>query len=120
MGNANPNTFIRYQIQIANNGPDDATGALISDYFSPTPSVVAVSYTAFSSSNATGFTVSGTGLINDTVNMPAGSTITYLVSAYISVADIHYLNFSATVTPPSGDTLAPTSVTQAADWDSIF
>ena len=42
-------------------------------------------YTATATGGATGFTASGTGNINNTVTMPTGSTITYIVSGTIEL-----------------------------------
>ena len=66
-----------YTIVVTNNGPSDVIGATVTDTL---PAAVASdTLTAVASGGASGFTASGSGNINDTVNMPVGSTITYTV-----------------------------------------
>ena len=63
---------------------DGITGATIADTFPA--SFTSVSYTAVTTGSATGFTLSGSGNINDTVTMPPGSTITYTVTGTVSAS----------------------------------
>ncbi len=66
-----------YTIVVSNNGPSDAIGATVTDVL---PAAIASdTFTAVATGGASGFTAGGSGNINDTVNMPAGSTITYTV-----------------------------------------
>ena len=55
-------------------------------------------FTAVATGGASGFTASGSGNINDTVNLPVGSTITYTVVANISGSASGNLVNTATVT----------------------
>ena len=50
---------------------------------------------------ATGFTASGSGNINDTVNLPVGATITYTLIANIASGATGTLVNTATVTAPA-------------------
>ncbi|MGH7140438.1 MAG: hypothetical protein ACREHD_32285, partial [Pirellulales bacterium] len=70
---------LTYTIVATNNGASMVTGATISDPFSTNTDYTETSFTATETGGATGFTPSGTGKvdINDTVNMPAGASITY-------------------------------------------
>ena len=59
-----------YTITVTNAGPVAVTGASVIDTF---PSIfTGVTFTATQSGGATGFAASGTGNINDTVDMPSG------------------------------------------------
>jgi uncharacterized repeat protein (TIGR01451 family) len=96
-----PGQSLTYRIVVTNAGPEAVTGAQVTDTFSSVFS--GVQYTASATGNATGFTALGGGNINDTVNMPVGSTITYLVTATIPAsAPAGPITNTATVTPPAG------------------
>jgi uncharacterized repeat protein (TIGR01451 family) len=69
---------------------------------STAPGFTSDSYASSTTGGATGNTASSMGNINDTVTMPAGSTITYIVTANINPASVGTLSNTATVTPPSG------------------
>lgn len=90
-----PGGPVTYTITVTNNGPADVTGANVSDTFPA--ALTGVSFTASQTGGATGFTASGSGNINDTVNMPTGSQIIYTVQATIDSAAIGTLSNTATV-----------------------
>jgi len=96
-----PGTPMTYTIVVTNAGPSGVTGAAVSDPF-PT-ALTGVSYTATQTGGATGFTANGSGNVNDTaVNLPAGSTITYVATGTVSPAATGTLINTAAVTPPAG------------------
>ena len=71
-----------YTITVTNAGPVAVTGASVIDTF---PSIfTGVTFTATQSGGATGFAASGTGNINDTVDMPSGSKVTYTAKGKVS------------------------------------
>ena len=76
---ATPGSPLTYTVVVTNAGPSAVTGATVTDAL-PT-ALTGVSYTATATGGATGFPASATGNINNTVNMPVGSTVTYIVSA---------------------------------------
>jgi uncharacterized repeat protein (TIGR01451 family) len=96
---ATPGGSVTYTIVVTNQGPSDVAGATVTDTF---PAVVTATYTASGSAGTSGYTPAGSGNINDTVNLPAGGTITYIVTANISSAATGSLSNTATVVPPSG------------------
>jgi uncharacterized repeat protein (TIGR01451 family) len=111
-----PTTFT---VTVHNNSPRDVTGAHISNTlfagsvytydgnFIPEPYwATNDQFTATGTTGATGFTVSGAGDIDDVVNIPAGGSITYIVTASTvsSAASSSDLGDIATVTPPTGFT----------------
>src|SRR6185437_12635113 len=77
-----PGTSDTYTIVVANAGPSDVVGASVADTF---PAIfTGTTYTATASGGATGFTASGSGNISDTVDLPSGSSITYVEPGMIS------------------------------------
>jgi len=83
VGAANPGNTIEYTITVSNTGSSAANTVHVTDPLSSNPDLNSDSYTATETGNATGFTSSGTGDIDDTVNLPAHSSITYTVDAEI-------------------------------------
>jgi len=91
-----------YTITVINNGPSNVTGAVVTDNF---PALITgVTFTATQTGGASGFTASGTGNINDTVTMPAGSIITYTAAATVSSSATGPLSDTVTVAAPNGVT----------------
>jgi len=78
-----------------------------------------VTFTATQSGGASGFAASGTGNINDTVTMPAGSVITYKATGKVSSSATGTLSNTATVTAPSGVPDPNTANNTATDSDTI-
>lgn len=112
-----PGNPISYTVIAKNNGPDNIVGATISDVLPP--SLTGVTYTATATGAATGFTASGTGNILNTVNMPSGSTITYLVQGTLGAAATGTLANTATITAPAGVTETAPGNNSATDTNTI-
>ncbi len=72
---------VDYIVIISNSGPNGASNSLIKDFKSD--AIIATSWTCIATGTAT-CTASGTGPIIDTVNVPVGETLTYLVSALLT------------------------------------
>jgi len=101
---------------VTNNGPSDVTGAVVTDNF---PAIfTGITFTATQSGGASGFTASGTGNINDTVTMPAGSVITYIATGAISPSATGTLSDTVTVIPPIGVTDPNLANNRANDPDT--
>ncbi|MBK1986128.1 carboxypeptidase regulatory-like domain-containing protein [Sphaerospermopsis aphanizomenoides BCCUSP55] len=77
-----PGQQITYTIVATNNGLVTATNALVSDIM-PT-NLTNVTWTSVASGGATGNDLTGTGNINDTVTLTAGSSITYTVTGTVA------------------------------------
>lgn len=99
-----PGETTTYTVIVTNNGPSFVTGARVSDAFAT--EFTNISWTAvFTGDGSTG-TDSGTGRIDELVNLAAGGTATYTIQATVSPwATIDIAN-TATVTAPIG-TLDP-------------
>jgi uncharacterized repeat protein (TIGR01451 family) len=106
-----------YTIVVTNAGPSKVSGAVIRDTFPS--SFTGVTYTATQSGGASGFSASGTGNINNTVMMPAGSKITYKATGTISASATGSISNTATVTAPAGVTDPNTANNSATDTDAL-
>jgi uncharacterized repeat protein (TIGR01451 family) len=93
-----------YTITVTNTGLEDVVGSVVTDTF-PTQ-VQQVSYTATGKNGASGF-ANGAGNINQTVNLPPNSSITYKAMCIINgtsgtvVADTAQVSVPAGVTDPN-------------------
>ena len=115
-GTFTPGLPVTYTIIVTNNG-STADGVAVSD---PMPAYLTdVTYTATATGGATAFTSSGSGNINDTVDMPSGSTITYTVTGTVNwCLDNGNLINTATATFTDPNTQVTTSLS-ATDTDLL-
>ena len=102
---------------VTNAGPSNIAGATVTDNF-PT-SFTGVTFTATQSGGASGFATSGSGNINNTVTMPAGSKITYKATDTISASATGSVSDIATVTIPAGVTDPSVANNSATDTDTL-
>jgi uncharacterized repeat protein (TIGR01451 family) len=98
-----PGTPLSYTLMVRNvNGPSAAIGATVSD---PLPHALGDGFTwtcVASAGSACG--PSGSGDIDDTVNVAVGGTLTYTVTGTVPSGTTGRVVNSATVTPPAGTT----------------
>ena len=94
-----PGTSVTYTIVASNAGPNGATGATVLDTVP-----AAITGASWDCVNAGGGTCtgSGSGSINDTVNLPVGATVTYTLTGTIDASARGSLANTATVTAPGG------------------
>src|SRR5947209_12541178 len=78
-----------------------------------------VSYTSTPSGGASGNTATGASNINDTVNLPIGSSITYTVTGTISASATGTLVNTAHVGVPANATDPDTTNNDAPDTDAL-
>ena len=104
-----------YTITASNAGPSNAPGSTVADTF---PAVLTGTWTCVGAGGGT-CTASGSGNINDTVNLPAGGSVTYTVSASISAAATGSLSNTATVAAGGGVTDPTPGNNSATDTDTI-
>ena len=115
---AMPGDALAYTIVVSNAGPSSVTGATVADVL---PDVLtSITYTATATGGATGFADGGSGDIGDTLNLPAGSTVTYLLQATVSSdAATGWLANTATVAAPAGTTDPNALNNSATDTDAL-
>src|SRR5205085_2295151 len=112
---ATPGGSVTYTITAANAGPSNATGATVADTF---PASLTCTWTCVGAGEGT-CTASGSGNLNDTVNLPAGGSTTYTASCTISGAATGSLSNTATVTAPGGVTDSTPGNNSATDSDTL-
>jgi uncharacterized repeat protein (TIGR01451 family) len=112
---ATPGGSATYTITASNAGPAAATGATVADTF---PAALTCTWTCVGAGGGT-CTASGSGNINDTINLPAGGSTTYTASCTISAAATGTLTNTATVAAPAGVTDPTPGNNSATDIDTL-
>lgn len=107
---------VTYTITASNAGPSSATGATVADTF---PASLTCTWTCVGAGGGT-CTASGSGNINDTVNLPAGGSVTYTASCAISAAASGILANTATVAVPVGTNDPNAGNNSATDSDTLL
>lgn len=103
-----------YVITVTNNGPDGVTGAVVTDTL---PALVGTaSWTAVFTSGSG--TASGTGSINQTIDLSANGTAVYTLTADIGTTATGNLVNTATVAAPAGVTDPNAANNTSTDTDS--
>lgn len=107
-----------YTIVASNAGPSGVTGATVADTF---PASLTCTWTCAGAGGGT-CTASGSGNINDTVNLPSGGSVTYTAVCAISPSATGTLANTATVnsatsdpTPGNNTATDTDTITQSAD-----
>ena len=95
-----------------NNGPSTAVGATVADTFPAT--LGSINWTCVGPCTA-----SGSGSLNDIVNLPVGGSVTYTVTATIAASATGTLANTATVTAAAGTTDPTTANNTATDTDTL-
>jgi len=97
-----PGTASIYTIVVSNNGPSDVVGATVND---PLPAgITNAGWTVVLGAGANAPANSGSGAINQVVDIPAGSNITYTLTLNVPAGFTGNLTNTATVTAPAGYT----------------
>ena len=112
---AEPGTALTYTIVASNAGPNRATGANVADTLPA--EITGATWTCVGAGGGT-CTSSGSGHINDTVNLPAGGSVTYTVAGTTSPSLIGSLSNTATVTAPADVTDLNPANDSATDTDT--
>src|SRR4029079_16325961 len=106
---------VTYTITASNAGPSNAPGSSVADTF---PASLTCTWTCVGAGGGT-CTASGSGNISDTVNLPAGGSVTYTASCTISAAATGTLSNTATVAAPGGVTDPTPGNNSATDADTL-
>ena len=110
-----PGTSLTYTIVVSNVGPTPHPRPVTDNLpvgFNGT------TYTASSVNGASGFS-NGSGNLDQLVNLPVGSSVTYLVTGTVSPTATGSLSNTATVSPPAGTTDINTNNSTAIDTDTL-
>ena len=110
---------------MTNSGSTAVDGVVMSDIFSTNPDFSFDGYSSVAAGGATGNTSNNGGVfndINDTLDLPPGSSVTYTVDVALNDAayENDFFTNTATLTPPAGTTLTPSSNLTATDTTDIF
>ena len=112
----NPGGTTVYTIVVTNFGPNNASGATVTDTLPA--GIVSATWTCVGAEGGS-CTASGVGSINDAVNLPPGGRVTYTLSANISPAATGTIVNTATATPPVGVTDPNPGNNSATDTDNV-
>ena len=113
---ATPGGSLTYTITASNAGPSNAPGATVADTLPA--ALTGATWTCVGAGGGT-CTAAGTGNINDPVNLPAGASVTYTLTATVSPSATGTLSNTATVTPPAGVTDTNPANNSATDTDTL-
>ena len=117
VGTYTPGGSVVYTIVVSNAGPNAVTGGTVTDTFD-TSRLNTITWTCAPAGGAS-CTAGGSGNINDTVNMPVGSTLTYTVNANVNGGAAGNLVNTASVDVPAGTYDPDTSNNSATDTDTL-
>src|SRR5262245_21934768 len=106
---------VTYTITASNAGPSNASGATVADAL---PAALTGTWTCVGAGGGT-CTASGSGNVNDTVDLPAGGSVTYTVSAAVAASASGSLSNTATVSAPAGATDPTPGNNSATDTDTV-
>jgi uncharacterized repeat protein (TIGR01451 family) len=112
---ATPGGSVSYTITASNPGPSNAPGSTVADTF---PAALTCSWTCVGAGGGT-CTASGSGNINNSVNLPSGGSVTYTASCNISAAVTGSLVDTATIAVPAGVTDPTPGNNSATDTDTL-
>lgn len=111
--------LIQYTLVVANAGPSNVTSATVVDNFPPALSNVLWNCVGIGGGVCA---PSGTGNINQLVDLPAGATVVFSIAANVSLPPPNSISNTATVTPPTGvvDPVASNNTATVTDVVLIF
>ena len=111
-----PGGSTTYTITVTNPGPSSGIGAAVVDSFPV--EFTSVNWTCAASGGAT-CTASGSGDINDTVDVPPGGTLVYSAVATVDAGAVGSVSNTATVEPAMGVTDTDLTNNESTDTDAL-
>jgi uncharacterized repeat protein (TIGR01451 family) len=112
---ATPGGSVTYTITASNAGPNAAPSSTVSDTF---PAALTCTWTCVGANGAS-CTASGSGNINDSVNLPNGGNVTYTAMCSIAASATGSLANTASVAAPGGVTDLNPANNSATDTDTL-
>ncbi|WP_460952481.1 beta strand repeat-containing protein, partial [Spirosoma daeguense] len=91
---------VTYTLVVANSGLSNAPNVIVTDIFPP--SLTGVSWTASGAGGGTTAQASGYGNLNQTVNLPVGGSVRFVITGTLSASAIGSLTNTASVTSAAG------------------
>ena len=107
---------VTYTLTASNAGPVAVTGATVADTLPA--SLSGVTWTCVGSAGGT-CTASGSGNLNELVNLPVGAAVTFTITGALSASATGTLSNTATITAPGGVTDPNAANNTATDTDTI-
>ncbi len=111
-----PGEQVTYAIVVTNNGPSSVTGAVVTDAFPA--ELTGVTWTC-AEGGGTCATPSGSGDVNETVDLPVGTSVTFTATGTVDPGATGMLDNTATVVVPSGVNDPVTTNNSATDSDTL-
>ena len=111
-----PGTSITYTIVASNAGPNGASGAMVTDTL---PAAITGATWTCVAAGGGACTGSGTGSINEAVNLPVGGSVTYTLTGTIGPSATGSLSNTATVVAPGGVSDPNPTNNSATDTDTL-
>lgn len=112
-----PGTNLAYTLVASNNGPLGIAGAIVADTFPPALTSVSWTCTATAGSSCN---ASGTGNLNEAVDLSTGGAATFVVSATLDPAATGSVTDTATIAPPVSIADPNPANDSASDTDVIL
>jgi uncharacterized repeat protein (TIGR01451 family) len=112
---AMPGGTVTYTITASNAGPSNAPGSTVTDTF---PGSLTCTWTCIGAGGGT-CTGAGSGNLSDTVNLPAGGSVTYTAGCTVAASATGSFSNTATVAAPAGVADPTPGNNSATDVDSL-
>ena len=114
-----PGTSDTYTIVVSNAGPNDVTGASVSNMLPAGVTAAAWALTASNGGGSVSGPTSGSGALATTVDLPSGSSVIFSFNVEIDPSATGTLVNTATVSPPAGTTDPNPGNNTATDTDTL-
>ncbi len=112
-----PGEDVTYTITVINSGPEDVTGATVTDTFPP--ELTGVSWTCSEAGGGTCANASGSGDVAETVTLPAATSVVFTATGTVDPAAAGMISNTVTATLPAGMAEIDPSDNTATDTDWV-